>query len=282
MNSIRTSTTGRFASCKRVKKAHKGVRRLLARNLTTQRKADDFFRGSHAELETMVRLRTAELTQANEALRHEIEERKKAEEESRLVAEGFKSVIETVGEGITVSDQDGRFLIYNPQMEAITGYTKEDANASRDFLTLLYPDVDECVKASAGIRDVLRTSGCREVETRIRSKGGNEKTLLVSSTLIRGEKGKLFLSAYRDITGRKRTETEREQFIRELREALAKVNMLKGMLPICASCKRIRNDDGYWEQVEEYVKEHSAAEFSHGICPDCAQKLYPKYYNKRA
>ncbi len=280
MISVTPSIAGRSARCKRVKKAQKGVRRLLARNLTAQEKANEAFRKYHAELEKKVRLRTAELTHMNDALLHEIEERKKAEKESRLVAEGFKSVIDTVGEGITVSDPEGRFLIYNRQMEAITGYTNEEANASRDFLTLLYPDVDECVKAYAGVRDVLRTTGCREVETRIRAKDGTEKNLLVSSTLIRGEKGELFLSAYRDITGRKRTETEREELIRELRETFAKMNMLKGMLPICASCKRIRNDDGYWEQVEEYVKEHSEAEFSHGICPECAQKLYPKYYKR--
>ncbi|MDH3391775.1 MAG: hypothetical protein OEL85_08260, partial [Desulfobulbaceae bacterium] len=61
---------------------------------------------------------------------------------------------------------------------------------------------------------------------------------------------------------------------------LDKVNLLGGMLPICASCKKIRDDKGYWNQIETYIRDHSEAEFSHGICPDCAQKLYPDFYNK--
>lgn len=63
----------------------------------------------------------------------------------------------------------------------------------------------------------------------------------------------------------------------ELNKALAKVKLLSGFLPICASCKKIRNDQGYWQQIESYIHEHSEAEFSHGICPDCIKKLYPDY-----
>ncbi len=55
----------------------------------------------------------------------------------------------------------------------------------------------------------------------------------------------------------------------------AEIKILRGILPICASCKKIRNDKGYWEQIEMYIRDHSEAEFSHGLCPDCAQKLYP-------
>ena len=65
---------------------------------------------------------------------------------------------------------------------------------------------------------------------------------------------------------------------RELTEALANVKTLKGLLPICASCKKIRDDQGYWTQIESYIYKHSDAEFSHGICPDCAKKLYPEIY----
>ncbi|MCX5814662.1 MAG: hypothetical protein NTX75_00255, partial [Proteobacteria bacterium] len=80
---------------------------------------------------------------------------------------------------------------------------------------------------------------------------------------------------------RKRAEEERERLILELREALSKVKTLSGLLPICASCKKIRNDKGYWEQMEIYIRDHSEAEFSHGICPECAAKLYPEYYKKK-
>ncbi len=74
---------------------------------------------------------------------------------------------------------------------------------------------------------------------------------------------------------------ERERLITELQEALAKVKLLSGFLPICASCKKIRNDQGYWQQIEAYIGEHSEAEFSHSICPDCAMRLYGKFYKEK-
>ncbi|NTW89024.1 MAG: response regulator, partial [Desulfobulbaceae bacterium] len=63
----------------------------------------------------------------------------------------------------------------------------------------------------------------------------------------------------------------------DLSDALEKVNVLSGMLPICASCKKIRDDKGYWRQIEGYIAEHSEAEFSHSICPECAKRLYPEF-----
>lgn len=66
-----------------------------------------------------------------------------------------------------------------------------------------------------------------------------------------------------------------QQRTAQLREARTTIKTLKGFLPICASCKNIRNDQGYWQQIESYIKEHSDADFSHGLCPTCAKKLYP-------
>ncbi len=63
----------------------------------------------------------------------------------------------------------------------------------------------------------------------------------------------------------------------ELEDALAKIKVLSGIIPICSSCKKIRDDAGYWQQVEEYISQHTEAEFSHGICNDCLQTLYPEY-----
>jgi sigma-B regulation protein RsbU (phosphoserine phosphatase) len=74
---------------------------------------------------------------------------------------------------------------------------------------------------------------------------------------------------------------EQEKLAEELRKALSQVKVLSGLLPICASCKKIRNDKGYWEQMEMYIRDHSEAEFSHSICPECAEKLYPEFYKKK-
>ncbi len=80
----------------------------------------------------------------------------------------------------------------------------------------------------------------------------------------------------REISERRRAEAEREKLIIELKEAIAHVKRLSGLLPLCASCKKIRDDKGYWQQVEVYIQDHSEANFSHGLCPECQLKLYPK------
>jgi uncharacterized protein with PIN domain len=70
---------------------------------------------------------------------------------------------------------------------------------------------------------------------------------------------------------------EREHLIKELQAALAEVKLLSGFLHICSSCKKIRDDEGHWMQIEKYISDHSEAEFSDSLCPDCATKLYPDY-----
>lgn len=68
--------------------------------------------------------------------------------------------------------------------------------------------------------------------------------------------------------------------LRELEEAMSRIKQLHGLLPICASCKKIKDDKGYWSQIELYIRDHSEAEFSHGICPSCLKELYPDIYEK--
>ncbi|HTG01602.1 MAG TPA: PAS domain S-box protein [Nitrospirota bacterium] len=83
-----------------------------------------------------------------------------------------------------------------------------------------------------------------------------------------------------DISDRKQAAKERDLLIQDLQHALGEVKALSGLLPICSSCKKIRDDHGYWNDLEQYISKHSEAEFSHSICPDCAQKLYPDLYRR--
>jgi len=82
--------------------------------------------------------------------------------------------------------------------------------------------------------------------------------------------------AQQEIERRKKVEKEKEELIKELQHALAEVKILRGFIPICANCKKIRDDEGYWHQIEVYIQEHSEAVFSHSICPACFDKLYPE------
>jgi len=78
----------------------------------------------------------------------------------------------------------------------------------------------------------------------------------------------------KDIAERERAEREKEKLIKKLQDALAEVETLSGLLPMCSSCKKVRDDKGYWNQIDAYIQQHSRAQFSHGICPECAEKLY--------
>lgn len=88
------------------------------------------------------------------------------------------------------------------------------------------------------------------------------------------------IARFNDLAEVRRLNAELHARNEELQTMLAQVKTLSGLLPICASCKKIRNDHGYWQQVEVYLSEHADVDFSHGLCPDCVQKLYPEFYEE--
>jgi two-component system, response regulator PdtaR len=88
------------------------------------------------------------------------------------------------------------------------------------------------------------------------------------------------IARFKDLTLLRELNNELQTRNEQLQTALAQIKTLKGLLPICSGCKKIRNDQGYWQQVELYISEHSGVEFSHGLCPDCIQRLYPDTYEK--
>ncbi|MBE3063580.1 MAG: PAS domain S-box protein [Spirochaetes bacterium] len=116
-----------------------------------------------------------------------------------------------------------------------------------------------------------------------------KRFMLLNARQIRRVLGKerIILLAIQDITERKRSEQalgeaakEREKLVKELQYALDNIKTLQGLIPICANCKKIRDDKGFWNQVEAYISEHTDARFSHGICPDCGKKLYGNLYEE--
>jgi hypothetical protein len=116
-----------------------------------------------------------------------------------------------------------------------------------------------------------------QMEKRYFHKSGTVVPVNLSVSLVRNLDGEplYFVSQIENITERKQYETEREKLIGDLQQALAEVKKLSGLLPICASCKKIRDDRGYWQKVESYIADHTNAAFTHGLCPDCLEKLYP-------
>lgn len=109
---------------------------------------------------------------------------------------------------------------------------------------------------------------------------------IIFSTLVGSMTAYFVLRNYRNLNQRTlqelaeriRIQREHDQTISELRRALDGIKVLRGLIPICGSCKRIRDDEGYWNEIESYVRDHSEAEFNHSLCEVCAERLYPEYY----
>jgi len=115
----------------------------------------------------------------------------------------------------------------------------------------------------------------REIEMQVRTKQGDIRYGLFSGDIIENQGIKYSLTVMVDITERRQAEIELKKSIQELRIALSEIKTLRGIVPICANCKNIRDDTGYWGQVEAYVSKYTEAQFSHSICPECIPKLYP-------
>ncbi|MGO9312345.1 MAG: PAS domain S-box protein [Syntrophobacteraceae bacterium] len=220
-------------------------------------------------LEDVVLERTRELEEANSKLQIAIGVCRKAEEASKQLA----AIVEGSEDAIISTTLDGIITSWNKAAEIIYGYTAaETIGQNSKSLFARTEHVDQ-------VPDLLESIGRGERifhhEAIHRRKDGDDITVSLSISPIRDSTGTIIGASAiaRDITERERVRREREKLITELQAALAKVKTLKGLLPICAWCKKVRDDQGYWQQIEAYVRDHSQADFSHGICPSCAQKL---------
>jgi PAS domain S-box-containing protein len=211
-----------------------------------------------------------------------VEERQRAAEALRRSEEKFRIVADNTYDWEYWANPAGGFVYISPSCEKLTGYRAEDFESDPDLIyRIIHADDRERFREHRKeVRGTPRPED--EMEFRIVCRDGSEKWIAHVCQPVFDEEGR-YLGARgsnRDITGRKAIEKERERLIGELKSALSKVKLLSGFLPICASCKKIRDDGGYWNQIESYLRDHSEAEFSHGICPDCARKLYPDYYRE--
>ena len=205
----------------------------------------------------------------------DISERKRMEQALKDSEEKYRAVVQNANEGILVA-QDGFVKFMNNAGFAFTNYSREDL-FNKPFINLIHPDdrqmvIDRHLKRLAG-EDVPKRYSLRYLGPE-----GGVRWMEISVVAIIWEEKPATLNFLTDITERKQAEEEREKLIEQLQEALAKVKTLSGFLPICASCKKIRDDKGYWKQIETYIRDHSEADFSHCICPECSQKLYPELY----
>jgi PAS domain S-box-containing protein len=187
--------------------------------------------------------------------------------------------VERSSDAIFITDKDGAIGYTNPAFETIYGFTKEDALGKTPRILksgLSGPEMYELFWQQL----LQKKSVAGEIVNK--TKDGSIVTVEGSADPILNQHGEIigFIGIQRDVTQRKQLEADREKLVAELQEALAEIKTLGGLIPICTSCKKIRDDKGYWNILEAYLTKHTDARFTHGICPECASKLYPDYLRK--
>ncbi len=209
----------------------------------------------------------------------DITELKKAEETIEEQNRFLKSVIDALPHPFSVIDAaDFRLALANDA--AYEG----DLPAGMTCHVLSHNSDSPCSGGDhpCPLEKVRETGKPVTVEHTHYSSDGTCREMEVHGYPIFGENGKLvqMIEYCFDISERKRAAAERERLIHDLQKAVEDVKTLSGLLPICSSCKKIRDDRGYWNNLEQYICEHSGAEFSHGLCPECARQMYPDYFKK--
>jgi PAS domain S-box-containing protein len=225
---------------------------------------------------------------ANMIASHELDFRHRAEAKLSRALTLQKAIFNSADYGIVTTNPEGIVQTFNPAAEKMLGYPAKEVIGKAT--PMLWRDAQEVAeraqKLSVRLGMPVRPSFeaiAKKVQfdeidegewTYIRKNGTRFIASLVV-TALSNETGNFtgFIGIFRDISARKNIEAEREKLIFELKEAIAQVKTLSGLIPICGWCKNVRNDKGYWSSVEQYVRARTDATFTHGICPDCQEKF---------
>ncbi|MCG8616242.1 MAG: PAS domain S-box protein [Desulfobacterales bacterium] len=202
----------------------------------------------------------------------DITDRQRAEEALRESEDHFHRILNHATAVIYVKDTEGRYTYVNKAYEAFIEIQRSRIIGKTDFE--LFPA--SVANALTEIdRKVIQTREPQELEEMVPEGGDMQTYLSVKFPLIR-DKDQVYgvCGISTNIQERKNAEREKERLIVSLQNALTEIKILQGIIPICANCMKIRDDHGYWNQLESYIEQHSGAAFSHSMCPPCAEKLY--------
>jgi PAS domain S-box-containing protein len=209
----------------------------------------------------------------------DISDRKREERALKASEERFSKIFQASPLSMNIRRlDDGRFVDANESYVRALGLSREDVIGRNPLELSVWENPAEY---ELFMQRVRQEKTVRNFECRLLIKNGSLAICLLTAEIIEVDGQQCVLVITTNITERKRAEEERERLIAQLQEALAKVKTLSGLLPICASCKKIRDDGGYWNQIEEYIQQHSEAEFSHSFCPECMENLYGEFLRKK-
>jgi PAS domain S-box-containing protein len=239
-----------------------------------QKKVEGQLKDHRENLEKIVEQRTEALNSINEKLRLEIDERKRAEIALKRSETNLKRAQKVGQMGSWHLDLTTKELEWSEEAYRLFNVSKKEHITFDRFLSLIHADDLKFVSDSWD-GDAALNRAPYDIEHRI-IVNGNEKWVREIAEVEFDHNGIPLsgIGIVQDITERKRIEAEREKLIVELKEAIENIKTLRGLIPICSSCKKIRDDQGYWNVLESYIQKHSDASFSHGMCPECSDKFY--------
>jgi PAS domain S-box-containing protein len=207
----------------------------------------------------------------------DITELKQASEQLRQQLDFTSAVTQSLGEGVYALDKKGQVTFMNPAAEKILGWTQEELLGQKmhDIIHFQRADGTRVPAEECPLLSVLHTGQSVRIEDDVFTR--KDRTIIqvsyTSSPIMSDGQVAGAVLAFHDITERKQAEVEREKLIKELQSALSEVKTLQGMLPICSYCKSIRNDQNFWQKVENYITERTDVMITHGICPDCYDEV---------
>jgi len=186
----------------------------------------------------------------------------------------FRAISESAVDGIITIDATGTIVQANAAAVREFGYEEGGllGRNVRDLVPASHVAAHDAGIARYGATGATLIVG-EQLELPALHRDGSEFPIELSLATWETHEGRFATAILHDITDRQRAREERERLIAELQDALANVKTLSGLMPICAWCKKIRDDQGYWTQLESYLSHHTEAEFSHGMCPDCEKKF---------
>ena len=201
----------------------------------------------------------------------DVTERKKAVDALPRSEEKFRTLYDSAIDAIFILDLGGKFIDVNRTAHERLGYTREE------MLSMFVSELDPPEYASqVGARIAqIQKQGPSIMVSAHRRKDGTIMPVEIDARIIDYDGKKSIFSIVRDVTERTLAEQERERLIADLQKAISEIKTIHGILPIRASCKKIRDDEGAWHQLETNISKHTDALFGHGLCVECAKKLYP-------